>query len=290
MNMTIQIIRDTEGVITTGNFCQFGVRKKTNTGGGNGGGGEIPDSDSDFTKVTYIKTDTSDLMWVDAEYDSENVNGELHIDWGDGDKEVLNVADFEADEYYLYAEHEYSVNGEYVIKVYSTTKASYVGFGEITKVTDWGSPPSSSIYFNSNNLIEVPSTLHPSLTNLAGMFGACDNFNQDIGMWDTSNVTNMLGMFQGAISFNQDISMWDVSKVTDMDSMFQGAIAFNQPLDNWNTSNVTTMTWMFRDAISFNQDLSQWCVSNITSLPYEFEIGATNWTLPRPVWGTCPIG
>src|SRR5690606_34782662 len=40
--------------------------------------------------------------------------------------------------------------------------------------------------------------------------------------------------------------------------------------------------------IAFNQDLSQWCVSNITSLPYEFDSGATNWLLPRPVWGTCP--
>ena len=50
------------------------------------------------------------------------------------------------------------------------------------------------------------------------------------------------------------------------------------------------MTEMFYVATSFNQDLSQWCVSNITTEPTNFALGATNWTLPRPVWGTCPRG
>ena len=71
-------------------------------------------------------------------------------------------------------------------------------------------------------------------------------------------------MFYNATSFNQDISSWDVSKVIDMYTMFSGASAFDQ-------------------------DLSQWCVSEIASLPYEFDLNAINWTLPRPVWGTCPV-
>jgi len=79
-----------------------------------------------------------------------------------------------------------------------------------------------------------------------------------------SNLTRLKRMFSRATSFNQDISMWDTSNVTEMDNMFELASAFNQ-------------------------DLSQWCVSNITSLPYAFDQEATNWTLPRPVWGTCPI-
>lgn len=228
----------------------------------NNGGGGIPDSD--FTKVTYIKTDTSEPMWVEVEYAPENINGELHIDWGDGTQEVLNISDFQADEYYLYLEHEYAVNGEYVIKVYSTTKANYTCFGEITKVVDWGSPFNLQPYFDSNNLIEVPSTLHPSLTNLRNMFIGCTNFNQDIGMWDTSNVTNMQGMFYRATNFNQDISSWDVSKVTDMYAMFE-------------------------DATSFSQDLSNWCVSNIASKPFNFDLNAPLFAEEnQPVWGTCP--
>lgn len=301
-----------------------------------GGGENIPDSD--FTKVTYIKTDTSRPMWVEAEYTPENINGELHIDWGDGAKEVLNIADFEAGGYYIYLVHEYAVNGEYVVKAYSTTQASYTCFGEITKVIDWGSPANLQPRFSSNNLIEVPSTLHPALTNLQYMFSNCYSFNQDIsnwdvsnvtnmkqmfynnyafnqpiGNWNTSNVTDMYSMFSVCSSFNQDISTWDVSNVTNMYGMFWDAISFNQPLNNWNTSNVNNIAAMFHSATSFNQDigswdvskvidmytmfsgasafdqdLSQWCVSEIASLPYEFDLNAINWTLPRPVWGTCP--
>ena len=271
--------------------------------------------DSDFTKVTYIKTDTSSPMWMNVGYDPENaVDGELHIDWGDGTKEVLNISDYEEDEYYFYLEHEYTVNGEYLVKVYSTTKASYVGFGEITKVTDWGSPANLQPYFSSNNLIEMPSTLHPALTSLQSMFSDCRMFNQDISMWDTSNVTNMNNMFSYATSFNQDISSWDTSKVTnmgymffnanafnsdlsnwdvssvtDMSDMFNKASLFNSDISNWNVSNVTNMSSMFSNALAFNQDLSKWCVSKIPTKPSSFDNSATAWTLPRPVWGTCPV-
>jgi len=48
------------------------------------------------------------------------------------------------------------------------------------------------------------------------------------------------------------------------------------------------MVQMFRDATSFNQDLSNWCVTLIPSTPSNFSVGATSWTLPKPVWGTCP--
>jgi len=53
-------------------------------------------------------------------------------------------------------------------------------------------------------------------------------------------------------------------------------------------SNVTYMSYMFAYAFAFNQDLSGWCVSLIPTEPTSFDIGATAWVLPRPVWGTCP--
>jgi hypothetical protein len=46
---------------------------------------------------------------------------------------------------------------------------------------------------------------------------------------------------------------------------------------------------MFNAASAFNQDLSGWCVTRITSQPVGFDNGATSWTKPRPVWGTCPV-
>ena len=73
-----------------------------------------------------------------------------------------------------------------------------------------------------------------------------------------------------------------------MSGMFFQATSFNQPLNNWNVSNVTAMRTMFYYATSFNQDLSMWCVGNIQIKPQSFDEGATAWTLPRPVWGTCP--
>ena len=92
-----------------------------------------------------------------------------------------------------------------------------------------------------------------------------------------------------ALSFTS--AAWETSctsSVTDMERMFYTADAFNQDIGSWDTSSVTEMSDMFREAESFNQDLSGWCVSQIVSKPFDFDYGAVSWTLPRPVWGTCP--
>ena len=73
-----------------------------------------------------------------------------------------------------------------------------------------------------------------------------------------------------------------------MGEMFFGASAFNGNIGDWNTSNVTNMNLMFLDASAFNQDLSGWCVTQILTMPDYFDWNATSWTLPRPLWGTCP--
>ena len=127
-----------------------------------------------------------------------------------------------------------------------------------------------------------------NVTSMVGMFYQATSFNQDLNNWNVSNVTNMESMFYGASSFNQNLNNWDVSNVTSMTVMFYEATSFNQDLNNWNVSNVTNMAVMFYGATSFNKDLSMWCVSNFPTKPSGFDLNATNWTLPRPVWGTCP--
>ncbi len=186
-------------------------------------------------------------------------------------------------------------SGKHKVVLVETRSHDHVGLGGEALVEINNFPTLSSVNTvntcpnnSSPNLVKVPTTLPSNITHIQYMFSGATSFNQDISMWDTSNVTDMYYMFQYAASFDQDISGWDVSNVTDMSYMFYGATAFDQPIGNWDTSNVTDMQSMFENAIAFNQDLSQWCVTNITSLPDEFDGGATNWTLPRPVWGTCP--
>ncbi len=100
-------------------------------------------------------------------------------------------------------------------------------------------------------------------TDFSTLFVDDPSFNEDIGYWDMSNALNTFAMFRGASAFDRDISAWDVSSVGYMVSMFDHATAFNQ-------------------------DLSSWCVAGFQSAPDSFDVVASSWTLPKPIWGTCP--
>ena len=221
--------------------------------------------DTLFTKATYIQTDISSDIWVDVQYSLDNSNGKLHVNWGDGVKEVIDPSQASEENYFISLSHTYEIEGEYIVKIYSTTTIDVLTIGEITKVTDWGEVCFSQLVLNSRNLIEVPATLHPSMINLESMF-------------------------QGANGFNQDISGWDVSNVTNMESMFNGASLFNKPIGSWNVSKVEGMNAMFNRASSFNQDLSQWCVSNFSGYPSNFNTNGVISGNYLPKWGTCPRG
>ena len=85
-----------------------------------------------------------------------------------------------------------------------------------------------------------------------------------------------------------EIRSWDVGDVQNMMGIFYGATSFDGDISVWNVGNVTNMEGMFYNAVSFNQDLSGWCVSQFSTKPVGFDFGTSNWTLPQPVWGTCP--
>lgn len=65
------------------------------------------------------------------------------------------------------------------------------------------------------------------MTSMDAMFQVARNFNNDISIWDTSNVTNMDFMFAEATSFDQDLSGWDVSSVTE-----HHGFAVNSPIED----------------------------------------------------------
>lgn len=151
-----------------------------------------------------------------------------------------------------------------------------------------------------------------SVIHMRSMFKDAPLFNQDLDQWDTSSLETLDGMFEGAssfngkveslnllkvdrlsdvfrnaTSFNQPLNGWNVSNLTSIGGLFRGATSFNQPLDKWDVSKITSMFGMFHDATAFNQDLSMWCVELMRYDGTNFDEGATAWTKPRPIWGTC---
>ena len=127
-----------------------------------------------------------------------------------------------------------------------------------------------------------------NMIEMEGVFFDCHAFNQDISGWDVGKVEHAGAMFRNCTVFNQDISGWDWGKSMSIGSMFDGCTAFDQDISGWDVSNVTEMGNTFKNASNFNQDLSGWCVTKITSEPSDFATGANSWSLPKPVWGTCP--
>lgn len=150
---------------------------------------------------------------------------------------------------------------------------------------------------NSGVFATICTSLITNMSELFYQYSHSHNPTINLNHWDVSNVTTMKSMFErenelASTYLTPVISNWDVSNVLDMSEMFRngfgGSPGFNGDLSSWDVSSVTNMTAMFFNNTVFNQDLSMWCVTNIPTEPTNFDTGATNWSLPKPVWGTCP--
>lgn len=234
----------------------------------------------------------NDPTWVNTAGITFTGATHVSIDWGDGETQVIYKTSTSSQTYY----HDYGAN--LTLKTISITgKAPTISFPAFnrsgyTALKSWG----TLVDFNyisfegCTNFVSVPANLHSNVANLYNVFNGCTFFNDsNIAGWNTSNVTNMAGTFSFARAFNQPIGSWNTANVTNMNSMFWAANVFNQDIGSWNTGNVTNMGVMFFEATDFNQNLSGWCVSNIIATPGQFDDAATSWSLPRPVWGTCPV-
>lgn len=113
-----------------------------------------------------------------------------------------------------------------------------------------------------------------------------------------AHVKDLDYMFAGVAEFNQDISLWDTSNIISMNYTFAGCWKFNQPLGRWNVSNVKSMVSMLYKGYSlFRQNLNSWCVTNISpemglefirDTNYDPMIDSKNIASAAPLWGTCP--
>jgi hypothetical protein len=145
-----------------------------------------------------------------------------------------------------------------------------------------------------NDILQWPTSQYAPQTQLSYMTnanptssrGANAAITAQIGP-NLSQTTTLESMFMSS-TFNINLSQWDVSFVKTFSYMFYGATGTPTGLSNWDTSAATAMGSMFQGATKFNEDLSGWCVSGIATAPSFFATGATLFTLPKPVWGTCP--
>lgn len=184
--------------------------------------------------------------------------------------------------------HKFNPDGPEYVSVYNQQDAKlYNSRAAISNLQDTSNMFSGDILFNE----DISSWDMSNVTDMYSMFADAVSFNQDISKWDTSKVRNMGYVFKGAVNFDQYIGDWNTFSVTNMHQIFSGASDFNQDISKWDVSKVTNMDYMFYAANKFNQDLSLWCVSHQDANSGSTIIeGATNWTLPKPVWGTCPRG
>ncbi len=173
--------------------------------------------------------------------------------------------------------HDFGIDGIYTVSVTGS-------------VTAYNSNNNGGAVSERAKLISVDSWGQVGFTSMYGAFAECPNLVSVPGTSDgIESVTDMSNMFDHASAFNQDIGSWDPNSVIYMNGMFADASAFNGNIGGWDTSSVTDMDYMFYNASSFNQDLSGWCVRRIPSEPSNFDLNATSWILPRPIWGrgTC---
>ena len=120
------------------------------------------------------------------------------IDWGDGNIDTNVTGD---------ATHDYATVGIYTVKITGTFPRIYFNNGgdrrRIIEINQWGTTAWTSMenaFWGAYNLVGI-ATDTPDLsgvTSMKGMFNAAQNFDQDIGGWDVTNVTDFSDMFKGA--------------------------------------------------------------------------------------------
>ncbi len=170
---------------------------------------------------------------------------DIYVDWGDGSSVDGPITAVGA----APVSHYYTVGGTTQAKIYGTsldwfgTSGSWYGSGSVGSVDSWGGLGLTSLVgaLNSSTaLTSVPATLPSTVTDISGMFFSSGFAGDDnIGLWDTTNVTGMGGVFQGATHFDESLGSWKMGSVTDASGMFNysgmSVQSYDATLNGWNS-------------------------------------------------------
>lgn len=260
---------------------------------------------------------------------------EITIDWGDGvvrdygelsEGQVGVVRDGSGAVIHVEATHTYVEEGFYDLKIWGTVTGVLHPLYNLVDLKQWGATeiqrfgadPArnlSSLFYNVQGfqISALDAPMLPVDCSFESLFALCQDFNSNIGHWDTDNVVNLKSTFEGCTLFNQNLQNWRTGRVTDaswcfaeaigfdgdvsawdmvscdnFEAMFYFAQTYNQPMANWNVGNGRTMFSMFNGAASFNQDLSAWNVANVSECQWFAEGAPINGTAFMPAL-TCAL-
>jgi hypothetical protein len=90
-----------------------------------------------------------------------------------------------------------------------------------------------SMFTNCRQLNSLISFNYTNAATFLDFMTDCYVFNQPINIQSTKSSINMQGMFRNAFAFNQDISVWNVSNVVDLNNFMTGKTNLNYSTSNY---------------------------------------------------------
>ena len=148
----------------------------------------------------------------------KNITTPLTINWGDGSSSETNITTNNPSHTYTsdLGTIQVSIVGNFTHFGTDPLLETIEGIELLSIVISFNITSLNSLrgaFYNATSLIEVPTTLPSTVTNLDYLFFNATSFNQNIFVWNITNVTTLNFILYGATSFNQPITGWLLNKI-----------------------------------------------------------------------------
>lgn len=148
----------------------------------------------------------------------KNITTPLTINWGDGSSPETNITSDNPT--YIYTSNlgtiQVSIVGNFTHFGTNPLLETIEGIDLLSRVLSFNITSLNSLsgaFYNATSLIEVPNTLPSTVTNLDYLFFNATSFNQNIFVWNITNVTTLNFILYGATNFKQPITGWLLNKI-----------------------------------------------------------------------------